>query len=122
MSSKNNFPVKPIYDKIIVDLLPDYKPKGGIIIPDAFTKIVAEGEVVAVGEGYRREDGTISPMLIKVGDKVKFRSGAGTPFDYSLTGKKEDAKAYHIVRESDVLCIFPADYKCNEVPFDPKNN
>jgi chaperonin GroES len=54
--------------------------KGGIIIPDK-SKDPDQPWIctaVAVGPGYRSEDGTYEPLAIKVGDKVLIDKKGGT--------------------------------------------
>ena len=48
------------------------KTAGGIIIPDTAKEKPQEGEVVAVGQGLKNENGKISPLDVKVGDIVLF--------------------------------------------------
>ncbi len=45
------------------------KTAGGIIIPDTAKEKPQEGEVVAVGTGARGEDGKVTPLDVKAGDR-----------------------------------------------------
>jgi chaperonin GroES len=54
------------------------KTAGGILLPDSAKKKPQEGEVVAVGSGKVLEDGTRTPMNVKVGDRVVYSKYAGT--------------------------------------------
>jgi len=54
------------------------KTAGGILLPDTAKKKPQEGEVVAVGSGKVLEDGTRTPMNVKVGDRVVYSKYAGT--------------------------------------------
>ncbi|MFQ5926631.1 MAG: co-chaperone GroES [Terriglobia bacterium] len=88
--------VRPLHDRILVRLLEtvheEAKSKGGIIIPDtARRELARQGEVLAVGKGRKKEDGTIIPLDVKVGDRVVFGKYAGTEIaeDLILIEEKE---------------------------------
>jgi chaperonin GroES len=91
--------LRPLNDRIIVKRLDEEeKTKGGIIIPDSAKEKPIQGKVMAVGKGKLKEDGTRSPMDIKVGDVVLFGKYGGTDVKH----KEEE---YLILREEDVLAI-----------------
>ena len=70
----------------------------GIIIPDTAKEKPQEGEVVAVGNGAKTEEGKIVKMDVKVGDHVLFGKWSGTEV-------KIDGKEYSIMKESDIMGI-----------------
>jgi chaperonin GroES len=72
--------------------------RGGIIIPDSAKEKPQEGEVIAVGNGKRLEDGTVMPLEVKAGDRVLFGKYSGTEI------KLEDEE-YLILREDEILGI-----------------
>jgi chaperonin GroES len=74
------------------------KTKGGIIIPDSAKEKQQEGRVVAVGKGKVDEDGKITPLDVKVKDRVLFSKYAGT--EVSIDGEE-----HLIMREDDILGI-----------------
>jgi chaperonin GroES len=91
--------VKPLYDRLIVKRVEEKEQRrGGIIIPDSAKEKPMEGKVTAVGRGKVQEDGTRSPMEVKVGDRILFGKYAGTEI------KIED-KEHVILREDEVLGI-----------------
>lgn len=91
--------VKPLHDRILVKRLgEEEKTKGGIIIPDSAKEKPAQGEVVAVGNGRRTDDGKLIALEVKKGDKILFGKYSGN--EIKLNG--ED---YLIMREEDVLGI-----------------
>ena len=93
--------LKPIADRIIVIRQPaDDKSAGGIILPDTAKNKPQRGEVVAVGPGKTKKDGTRAPMSLKAGDKVLFTSWAGDEF--TDRHQKDEILVMH---ESDVLCV-----------------
>ncbi len=91
--------IKPLQDRIVVKRVEEEtKTAGGIIIPDSHAEKPAQGEVVAVGEGYRNENGSFAALSVKVGDRVLFTKYAGS--EVKLEGIE-----YLIMKESDVLGV-----------------
>ncbi|MEO8529818.1 MAG: co-chaperone GroES [Deltaproteobacteria bacterium] len=90
---------KPLHDRVVVKRVEgDDKTKGGLIIPDSAKEKPSEGEVIAVGEGARKDSGELVPMSVKKGDRILFGKWSGT--EISLKG--EDLL---IMKESDILGI-----------------
>jgi chaperonin GroES len=70
---------RPLHDRVVVRRIEaDQKTAGGIIIPDSAQEKPSEGEVIAVGEGKRDDDGDRIPLDVKVGDRVLFGKWSGT--------------------------------------------
>jgi chaperonin GroES len=94
---------KPLHDRVLVRrVAEEQKTKGGIIIPDTAQEKPSEGEVVAVGPGARSEDGKVTPLDVKVGDRVLFGKYGGTEI-------KVDGEDMIVLRESDILGIVEAE-------------
>ena len=92
-------PLRPLYDRIIVERVSeDEKTAGGIIIPDSAKEKPQRGRVVAVGKGKVAEDGKVRPLDLKAGDVVLFGK-------YSGTEVKIDNQDRLIMREDDVLAV-----------------
>ena len=72
--------------------------KGGIIIPDSAKEKQQEGEVVAVGNGKRTEDGKVVPLDVKAGDRILFGKYAGAEI-------KIDNEEFLILKEEEVLGV-----------------
>ena len=90
---------RPLHDRVLVRRIEaDEKTAGGIIIPDTAKEKPQEGEIVAAGNGTKAEDGTITPLDVKAGDKILFGKWSGT--EVKLGG--EDLI---IMKESDILGI-----------------
>ena len=90
---------RPLHDRVLVRRVEaEEKTAGGIIIPDSAKEKPAEGEIVAVGTGARADDGSITPMDVKAGDKVLFGKWSGTEV-------KLDGEDLIIMKESDILGI-----------------
>ncbi len=91
--------IRPLQDRIVLTRVEEEtQTAGGIIIPDTAKEQPQEGIVVATGKGKVREDGKITPLDVKKGDRVLFGKYAGN--DVTLDG--ED---YVILREDDVLAV-----------------
>ncbi|MBO6803318.1 MAG: co-chaperone GroES, partial [Thalassospira sp.] len=70
---------RPLHDRVLVRRVEsDTKTAGGIIIPDTAKEKPQEGEVIAVGSGVRKEDGSVVALDVKAGDKVLFGKWSGT--------------------------------------------
>ena len=90
---------RPLHDRVLVRRIEaEEKTAGGIIIPDSAKEKPSEGEVVSVGSGARAENGTITPMDLKAGDKILFGKWSGTEV-------KVDGEELLIMKESDVLGV-----------------
>ena len=90
---------KPLHDRVLVKRVQsDEKTKGGLIIPDSAKEKPAEGEIVAVGEGARKDSGELIAPSVKVGDRVLFGKWSGTEV-------KIDGEDLIIMKESDVLGV-----------------
>ncbi len=91
--------VTPLYDRLLVKRFnEEEKTKGGLIIPDSAKEKPAQGQVVATGNGRVSDDGKISALTVKKGDKILFGK-------YSGTEVKIDGEELLIMREEDVLGI-----------------
>jgi chaperonin GroES len=71
---------------------------GGIIIPDTAKEKPQEGEVIAVGEGKYKEDGTRQTLDVKAGDRVLFGKYSGSEI-------KLDGEELLIMREDEILGV-----------------
>ena len=90
---------RPLHDRVLVRRIEaDTKTAGGIIIPDSAQEKPSEGEVVAVGEGTRDDDGDRIPLDVKAGDRVLFGKWGGTEV-------KIDGEDLLIMKESDIMVI-----------------
>ena len=91
--------IRPLHDRILVKRVEEEtKTKGGIIIPDSAKEKPFEGEVVAVGNGRKTEDGKVIALDVKTGDRILFSKYAGSDI-------KIDDVEYLIMKEDDVLGV-----------------
>ena len=96
---------RPLHDRVLVRRVEsDVKTAGGIIIPDTAQEKPMEGEIISVGSGIRAEDGSVTPLDVKAGDRVLFGKWSGTEI-------KLDGEDLLIMKESDVLGIIEAGKK-----------
>jgi len=90
---------RPLHDRVLVRRLEsNEKTAGGIIIPDTAKEKPSEGVIVAAGTGILRDDGTVVPLDVKVGNTVLFGKWGGT----EVTIDGEDLL---IMKESDILGV-----------------
>ena len=90
---------KPLHDRVLVRRIEgEDKTKGGLIIPDSAKEKPAEGEIVAVGTGARKDNGELIEMAVKAGDRVLFGKWSGTEV-------KLDGEDLLIMKESDILGV-----------------
>jgi len=92
--------IRPLQDRVIVKRLEDAveKTKGGIIIPDSAKEKPQHGKVIAVGKGKLNDDGKLTPLDVKVGDKILFGKYSGSEI-------KIDGEEHLIMREEDILGV-----------------
>ena len=91
--------IRPLHDRVLLERVEsETKTAGGIILPDTAQEKPQEAVVVAVGTGYRAEDGKVTALDVKAGDRVMFAQWGGTEV-------KADGKDYLILKESDILAI-----------------
>jgi len=91
--------LRPLYDRIIVKRVEHQRTTAsGIVIPDTAAEKPEQGEIVAVGSGRLQDDGTVRPLLVKVGDHVLFGKYAGQTV-------KLNGDELLVMREDDVLGV-----------------
>jgi len=91
--------VRPLGDKVLIEILEaEEKTKGGIILPDTAKEEKCEGVIIAAGKGKVNDDGKVTPLEVKKGDKVIFGKYSGD--EILIEGKK-----HKIVRESEILAV-----------------
>ena len=94
-SSKIN--IAPLGDRVVLRRADaEETTAGGIVLPDAAKDKPQRGEVLAVGDGHVKDDGTRVPLTVKEGDTVIFSSYAGE----ELTVGDDEVL---LLRESDIL-------------------
>ncbi len=91
---------KPLSNHVFLEVAEEEKvTKSGIVLPDnAEKEKPMKSKVLAVGPGKMRDDGSVQPMAVKVGDMVLFKKYG--PDEIELDGKK-----YLVGDEDDILAI-----------------
>ena len=92
--------IKPLHDRVIVRRVDEASDKtaGGLFIPDTAKEKPQEGEVIAVGEGKYKDDGTRQTLDVKQGDRVLFGKYSGSEI-------KIDGEELLMMREDEILGI-----------------
>jgi len=91
--------IKPLHDRVIVRRIEENETtSGGIIIPDSAKEKPQEGEIIAVGEGKYKEDGTRQTLDVKEGDRVLFGKYSGS--EITLDGDE-----FLMMREDEILGV-----------------
>ena len=92
--------VRPLQDRVLIKRLEEdiEKTKGGLYIPDSAKEKPQQGKVMAAGKGKANDDGKVTPLDVKVGDKVLFGKYSGSEI-------KVDGEELLIMREEDILGV-----------------
>lgn len=100
MATATSIRIVPLGDKVVLKRQEaEATTAGGIVLPDSAKDKPQKGEVVAVGDGHVKDDGTKVPLTVKEGDRVIFSSYAG---DEITVGDEE----FLLLRESDILATY----------------
>ena len=90
---------RPLQDRVLIRRIEaEAKTAGGIIIPDTAKEKPQEGEIVSVGTGAKAEDGKVTPLDVKAGDRVLFGKWSGTEV-------RVDGEELLIMKESDIMGV-----------------
>ena len=92
--------IKPLHDRVIIRRIEESSNQtaGGLFIPDTAKEKPQEGEVIAVGEGKYKDDGTRQTLDVKAGDRILFGKYSGSEI-------KLDGEEFLIMREDEILGI-----------------
>lgn len=91
--------LRPLHDRVIIKREEEEKTSaGGIVLPGSATEKPSRGEVIAVGAGKKLDNGELSPMAVKVGDKVLFGKFSGTEVE-------AETEKVLVMREDEIIAI-----------------
>ena len=91
--------VRPLQDRVLVQRIEtEEQVSGGIIIPDSAKEKPQEADVAAVGPGKVNDDGSRSPMGVKVGDRILIGKYSGSEI-------KVDDQDFVILREDEIFGV-----------------
>ena len=94
-----NVKIKPIGDRVLVEHLEEKEQvRGGIIIPDSAKDKPQEAKVIALGTGKKNDDGKVTPLDVKINDRILFGKYSGTEINF-------DGEEHLIMREEDILGV-----------------
>jgi len=100
MAASTAVKIVPLGDKVVVRRQEaETTTSGGIVLPDSAQDKPQRGEVIAIGDGHVRSDGTKLPLTVKEGDRVLFSAYGG---DEIKLGDDE----FLLLRESDILATY----------------
>ena len=91
--------IRPLHDRVVVRRMEEERTSpGGIVLPDAATEKPSQGEIIAVGNGKKLDNGETVALDVKVGDKVMFGKFSGTEV-------KMDGEEVLVMREEDIMGV-----------------
>jgi chaperonin GroES len=92
--------IRPLHDRVLIRRIEVQEQlSSGIIIPDTAKEKPQQGEVIAVGEGKFRKDGSRQPLDVKEEDRVLFGKYSGSEVTIG-------DELLLIMREDEILGIF----------------
>ncbi len=100
MAASTAVKIVPLGDKVVVKRQEaETTTSGGIVLPDSAQDKPQRGEVIAIGDGHVKSDGTKIPLTVKEGDRVLFSAYGG---DEIKLGDED----FLLLRESDILATY----------------
>ena len=91
--------IRPLENWVVIKQLEaKEKTAGGIFLPEAAKEKPMIGKIIAVGPGKTNDNGTVTKMSVKKGNKVLYSKYMGS--EVELDGEK-----YIILKEADILGI-----------------
>ena len=95
-------PITPLFDRVLVrrSEAPS-TTKSGLFLPSSAAEKPSQGTVLAIGNGKRKEDGSVTPLQVQVNDTVVFSKYAGSEITV-------DGKELIIFKEEELLGVITA--------------
>ena len=91
--------LRPLHDRVIGKRIEsETTTASGIVIPDNAAEKPDQGEVLAVGPGKKNDQGVVSPLNVKVGDRVLFGK-------YSGQTVKMNGEELLVMKEDDLFAV-----------------
>ncbi|WVW82989.1 hypothetical protein I302_105005 [Kwoniella bestiolae CBS 10118] len=90
--------LQPLLDRVLVQRFKaETKTATGLFLPSSATQSpLPEATVIAVGPGAPNKEGVVSPVSVKVGDRVLLPGWGGSPIK---VGEEE----YHLFKDAEIL-------------------
>lgn len=99
MTKTSGQTIKPLFDFVLIKpVVAEAKTASGIYLPETAQKKSEVGEVMAVGPGATNEKGAVTPMVIKVGQKVMYKKWGGNEVK---VGNEE----WMLMEQKDIMAI-----------------
>jgi len=91
--------IKPLFDYVLIRPLDEEtKTPSGILLPDTAKEKPQVGEIMAVGTGGITDEGKISPVLVKKGQKVLYKKWGGNEI-------KVGPEEWLLIEQKDIMAI-----------------
>ena len=91
--------IKPINDGVLIRVEKLFlNSPGGVDLIKATPTRRRNGNVLAVGQGHRMQDGNFSALSVKAGDTVVFNYANGNDIEV-------DGETLHMCKESDIVGV-----------------
>ncbi len=91
--------LKPLRDKVLVERKQqETTTASGIVLPETAKDKPQEGVIIAVGPGKPNDNGTVTALAVKPGDRIIFSK-------YGPNEVKVEGKEYLILDESDIWAV-----------------
>lgn len=92
--------IRPLGDRVVIKRAEEEKTTAsGIVLPGSAQEKANTGEVVAVGEGKKLDNGDVRAMSVKVGDTVMFAKFAAS------SEVKVDGDDLLVMSEDDLIAV-----------------
>ena len=91
--------LRPLNDRVLIKRIEaETKTAGGLFLPDTAKEKPQQGKIIAAGKGKVNDDGKLTPLDVKVGDRILFGKYSGSEI-------KLDGEEHLIMREEDILGV-----------------
>ena len=91
--------IQPLGNRIVAERIEEeVQFSGSIIIPDSAKERGQTAKIIATGPGSKKDDGTVVPLDVKVGETVMIGKFGGTEINV-------DGKELVILTEDDILGV-----------------
>ncbi len=97
--SKTTGNIKPLFDYVLIKPMEgETKTASGIVIPDSAKEKPQIGEVMAVGPGGVNDEGKVTPMFVKVGQKVLYKKWGGNEVKVGM-------EEWMLIEQKDIMAV-----------------
>ncbi|MBC8370468.1 MAG: co-chaperone GroES [Planctomycetes bacterium] len=97
--AKTKIAFTPIADRVLIEpVAAETVSASGILLPSTASEAPLRGEILAVGAGALKDDGSRANLEVKVGDQVVYAKYAGSKIE---VGGNE----FIIVRANEILAV-----------------